>query len=392
MTPRKGPPKILIPLNTVSLYGMERSVIETFDLLRPEIDPHFLLSFTTQQLHLPVLAEIKRRGLSYSFFSDKAGWPRIGKPRSFHEGWKMAVAITRGNYDVLRAAHDKDVIYIPSVNYFFFAVLAGLRHRLLHKGRLVYQFHDLILKKSTLLRFVALFVTDFVHNTAFGYESVAKENPYLERNRNTIIPLVIAKTREDNEGDTERNLAGAFAGKRNILFIGQVAKHKGVDILLDAFHLLSESHNDLFLHLVGGCDDTDLSQALKQSFSNGCAAKHWGYREHVCDFLRFADIYVHPSPPSRFKESFGRGVVEAMAVGVPSVCFPSGALQEIVTHEGTGLVCHEETSECLAMNLKRFLVDEAFRKRCGKQASLEHAKRYSGSFVKPLWLSLIGES
>ncbi|MGA9207021.1 MAG: hypothetical protein WB347_04415, partial [Terriglobales bacterium] len=46
------PVRILIVFNTVFLYGMERQVIESFDLLRPEVEPHFLLSYTTYRKQL----------------------------------------------------------------------------------------------------------------------------------------------------------------------------------------------------------------------------------------------------------------------------------------------------------------------------------------------------
>src|SRR5258705_12415564 len=85
------PLRVLIPFNTVSLYGMERGVIETFDLLSPQVAPHFLMSYTTHRLNLPVLNEIKRRGFSYSFFSDKMDWPRIGRPRSVRDFWSMTI-------------------------------------------------------------------------------------------------------------------------------------------------------------------------------------------------------------------------------------------------------------------------------------------------------------
>src|SRR5687767_4146034 len=109
---------------------MERGVIETFDLLRPEIDPHFLMSYTTHQLNLPLLAEVQGRGLQYSFFSDLQGWPRLGKPHSLKEAWQMVKAIILGNRDVLRSAKDKDVIYLPGDRYFLFAALASVRHRI----------------------------------------------------------------------------------------------------------------------------------------------------------------------------------------------------------------------------------------------------------------------
>src|SRR5438067_10737143 len=113
---RTDKPRVLIVFNAgATAYGMERGVIETFDLLRPEVDPHFLMSYTTKRLDLPILREIKERKLSHSFLSDWTDWPRIGKPRSLREACAMLFAIVRGNLDVLRAMRGMDVIYVPGI-------------------------------------------------------------------------------------------------------------------------------------------------------------------------------------------------------------------------------------------------------------------------------------
>jgi glycosyltransferase involved in cell wall biosynthesis len=104
--------------------------------------------------------------------------------------------------------------------------------------------------------------------------------------------------------------------------------------------------------------------------------------------MRFAYIYVHSSPPSRFHESFGRSVVEAMAHGVPIVCFRSGALQEIVLHEETGLIC-EESAFSLASALNRFLEECEFRGVCGKGARQRYEQEYSSVVVRPRWAQML---
>lgn len=66
-SPVARPVRVLIVFNTVSLYGIERQVIKSFDLLQPEVEPHFLSSYTTYCLQLHILAEIERRGLALPF-------------------------------------------------------------------------------------------------------------------------------------------------------------------------------------------------------------------------------------------------------------------------------------------------------------------------------------
>jgi glycosyltransferase involved in cell wall biosynthesis len=381
--------RVLIPFNTVSLYGMERGVIETFDLLRPEVEPHFLLSYTTLQLGLPVLAEIQRRGLRHSFFSDTAGWPKIGRPRSLREGWRMMIAMLRGNRDVFMAALGKDLIYIPSIAYFYFAICAAILYRL-KRRRIIYHFHDLLDIPSRALRTTGVFVTDFVHNTQFGRAQVARANPYVEKKRNWVIPLKVSSppnTARDGKQEVD------FEAKRNVLFMGRASLDKGVDILLDAFEALAKSHEDLILNIVGGCDDLILRQRLENGMSgNGCEVKWWGYQNDVGPFLGEADLYVQPTPPSRCLESFGIGLLEAMSFGIPSVCFRSGAFQEIMIHEETGLICEDEQPQALAESIDRLLGDIDLRTYCGQQALKRYHENYSSVQIKACWLSALGKS
>lgn len=376
----------LIPFNTVSLYGMERGVVEIFDLLRPEIEPHFLMSYTTSRLDLPLLSEVRRRGFTHSFFGDRTDWPRIENPRSIGHAVKLVVTMIRGNLNVLRAAKNRDAIYIAGIQYFYFAIFAAMFAKL-RRTRIIFHFHDLVGSSSRKLKFAAWFVTDFVHNTKSSYESVMRSNAFITKRRNHIIPCPIRQTAATPAA--KGNLAEAFSGRSNILFMGQVSKHKGVDILLDAFDLLSRSRTNVTLHVVGGCDDPEIRQRLESANpSNQCEIRYWGYREDVLDLLKMSDVYVQPSPPSRFDESFGLGLVEAMSVGIPAVCLKSGAFTEIVVHEQTGLICDDERPETLAKSFDRLLLDRDFRDHCGRRARERYFEKFAPTRTKSLWLKL----
>jgi glycosyltransferase involved in cell wall biosynthesis len=386
MQEKRNPPKLLIVFNTVSLYGMERSVIETMDLLRPDIAPHFLLSYTTYRLNLPLLSEIKRRKLSYSFYSDKKGWPTLGRPKSLRHLVLMILTTLKGNYDVLRASRNHDVIYLPGIRYFYFATLAVLFNRFSGKN-VVYHFHDLVRRPSLPLKLATPLISDFIHNTHLGYRITASIIPSILKKRNHIVPYPISHPHptEDNTPFASPDM------NRNILFVGQVSPHKGVDILIEAFNSIAGLRKDITLQIVGGLGDVEFEKIFFQSIETGDLKdkiKYWGYRDDVHEILRTAYVYVHPSPPSLTQESFGRGVVEAMSAGVPAVCFRSGALQEIVVHEETGLICEDESPACLAQNLLRFLDDVGFRNRCGKRALEQYEACYSAPQVRERWLPI----
>lgn len=374
--------RMLIIFGGVALYGMERGVIETFDLLRPEVEPHFLISQTPRRLGLPLFDEINRRGFSYSFLSDHNGWERLGRPRSLSQLFRILAGLFRGNVDSLREVQSHEMLYVPNLYAGYYSILALIFCRLTGR-RTFYHFHDLYSHGSRQLRFLSFFITDFIHNTSYGFKEVSRLNPYLLKKRNAVIPCPV-KRQSQGRNQKERN------GGPAILFVGQVSRHKGVDILLDAFEQLAETHSGLTLNLLGGCEDAQLKERLKQQhLQNNCETRWWGYRQDVAEFLKSTDIYVHPSPGSRFNESFGVGMLEAMASGVPGVCFKSGALQEVVVNKETGLICEEETPEALGRAIERFLNDFQFRDECGKRARQRFQDHYSCSMIKQLWLALL---
>ena len=317
-----------------------------------------------------------------SLLPDKKDWVKIGRPRSLRQLCAMLLELTRGNIAVLKAARGKDVLYVPGISYVHFCILAALRLRLLGR-RVVHHFHDLGTRTLSFPLWIWL-VTDFVHNTQFSYEVVTRALPGIKRKRNIVVPYIIDLERptvEDQVADSPLLLG------RNIFSVGQVSRHKGIDLLLEAFKTIAATFPDVTLHLVGACAP-DFKQELEQAISKPPLAgrvKCWGFREDSLRLLRSAYLHVHPSPPSRFHESFGRSVVEAMALGVPKVCFRSGALQEIVVNEKTGLIC-DESSLSLGAAIDRFLSDVDFRNRCGRNARQRYEDRYSPQVVQRHWV------
>ena len=380
-----GPVRVLIVFNTVALYGMERQVIELFDLLRPEVEPHFLLSYTTYRKQLPLLTEIERRGLAHSFLSDRIDWPKIGCPHSLREAWRMAVAMVKGNRDVLRRSLACDAIYLPAWGYGLFALAAAAWARLSGK-RVIYCFHDLSRRRLVPLQLVSLFVTDCAHHTRSGYELITRTNPYIAHKKTFICPT---RTQTTRLCDSDPQVRRVLEGKRNLLFVGQVGHHKGIDLLVAAFASLAPAYPELRLHVLGSGPAERELQLLVASLGLQSRVQLWGYRSDVHEFLRGTYLYIHPSPPSRFQEAFGRGVAEAMSQRVPTVCFRSGALQEIVVHGKTGLICEEETAECLATHIRKFLDDPGLRSACGQAALIRFQEMYSDDSIRGRWLKFL---
>src|SRR5436190_23805884 len=169
-----------------------------------------------------------------------------------------------------------------------------------------------------------------------------------------------------------------LSGNRTIFFVGQVSRHKGIDLLVQAFIWVAREHRDVRLHLVGGFKQDFRFELDELIAAAGLSDRvtFWGYREDVADLLRSAYLYVQSSPPSRVHDCSPLAVIEAMAMGRPAICFRSGALPEMVVHEKTGLVC-EESVTALAEAMNRTVDDIEFRADCAVAAKQRYEERWS---------------
>jgi glycosyltransferase involved in cell wall biosynthesis len=253
----------------------------------------------------------------------------------------------------------------------------------------IFHFHDIEPGAAVLFRCLSTLITDYVHNTRTSQRRTWDRYGFVSKKTNHIITSPVVSSASDAH---QASLSEISGGRKNVLFVGQVSRPKGIELLLNAFRIIRSRYNDVFLHIVGGCEDPGILQSIRNRESEVEAhLKFWGYQPNTLQLFKEATVYVQPSLPSYFAESFGRGVVEAMAAGVPAVCFRCGALEELVVHEETGLLCEDETPECLANSLEQLLVNAELRKKLGAKARERYENVYSSSQVKDSWLAVFHE-
>ena len=247
---------------------------------------------------------------------------------------------------------------------------------------MIHHFHDLGTNNWLFPLWMPL-VTDFVHNTEFGYKDIASKLPAIKRKRNVVIPYLV-KLRSGDRMDVETTRL--LSGQRNVFFVGQVSRHKGVDLLVQALICVAREHWDVRLHLVGGFMQEFRLELDRLIAAAGLSDRvtFWGYREDVSDLLRSAYMYVQSSAPSRFHDCSPLAVIEAMAMGLPTICFRSGALPQMVVHEKTGLVCDESVA-ALADAMNRMLRDTGFRDACAVAARQRYEEEWSPDRVQESW-------
>jgi glycosyltransferase involved in cell wall biosynthesis len=171
-----------------------------------------------------------------------------------------------------------------------------------------------------------------------------------------------------------------------ILYAGRLLAMKGVQDLIDACALLREPYT---LTVVG--DGPDRARLERRAATQAVPATFCGTREpaRVAQFMRSSDVLVLPSHtiPGKWKEQFGRVLVEAMASGCVPIGSDSGAIPLVI--DAAGLTFPEgdaaRLAQCLASVASGPEVLAGLRRRALERAN----ERYSWRAVaQVLWAAL----
>lgn len=160
-------------------------------------------------------------------------------------------------------------------------------------------------------------------------------------------------------------------------YVGRLARHKGVEVLLRAVAAEPEWRLVLF----GEGPDRQRLEALAEELGLKGRVAFAGARrvEELADEYRSLDVLAVPSVPwPGWLEQFGRVAVEAMASGVPVVASRSGALPDVV--EGAGVLVAPGDPVALCEGLRRVL-ESPERWRACRAAGLLRAEQFSWESV-----------
>lgn len=151
-----------------------------------------------------------------------------------------------------------------------------------------------------------------------------------------------------------------------ILFVGRITVDKGVRELLAAFRTLKEKGSTAHLICVGPFDaERGRQGGISRDAIDAIADTHVvGYTETPESFMATADILCLPS----YREGFGTVVIEAAAMGVPTVGTNIYGLSDAVLHGETGVLVPVRNAPALAEALAELLEKKELRTAMGRAA------------------------
>lgn len=165
-------------------------------------------------------------------------------------------------------------------------------------------------------------------------------------------------------------------GSKNILFLGNVLKAKGVEELLTSFEKLSKEFSDWKLTIAGFCED-DYKKYLEQNFSFE-KVEMTGFLSHekAMEKLAGAEFLVLPS----YTEGFPNVVIEAMMCEKAVVATNVGAIEDILSG-GCGIVIEPKNENELYGVMKDIIINPEKRSQMGKKGKEKAISNYETNIV-----------
>ena len=160
-----------------------------------------------------------------------------------------------------------------------------------------------------------------------------------------------------------------------IVFVGQISKRKGIQILLEAFKRLPSSAH---LYLIGGDWATQgFAQEIQTMLEGESSKKRVHVHNHRSDavsIINQCDIFVLPS----LSEARPRVILEAMSLGKCIVSTKVGGIPGMITHGDTGLLAEAGNVDSLYAELQLVVEGQELRRALGS-----NAEQYASKHLDP---------
>ncbi len=164
------------------------------------------------------------------------------------------------------------------------------------------------------------------------------------------------------------------------IFVGRLVADKGIGELVEAFSVLRSLHEDVHLLLVGGEEqDLDpLDSNIRHKIAHDEHIHQVEWQGDVRPWYVAADALVLPS----YREGFPNVVLEAGAMGLPSIVTDVNGSREIIREGENGTIVPPRNEEELLSAMISFVEDKDKTLTMASKARRLVASRYEQSYVR----------
>ena len=169
-------------------------------------------------------------------------------------------------------------------------------------------------------------------------------------------------------------------------FIGRLVNDKGINELIKAFQFLYRQSPLVRLLIAGQFENElgPLSPETTEAIHNHNGIHFEGFQDDVRPYLSICDVFVFPS----YREGFPNVVMQAGAMGKPSIVTDINGCNEIIIEGENGLIIPAKNTSALLDAMQKMMLHSELRLKMGKNARSMIVDRYEQNFI---WYTLLNE-
>lgn len=176
------------------------------------------------------------------------------------------------------------------------------------------------------------------------------------------------------------------SSRKIIGFIGQLISRKNVFDILDIFNSLAVKHPDIELQIIGDGEQRHELEYYAAQLSHQDKVNFMGFRDDRLEILKDFDLFVMTSA----MEGIPRCLMEACAMGIPVAAYNIPGIDQLITHQKTGLLAEPRDKDTLLQYWEDIITDQALAKRLAENARQFVTKNYSAKRMADQYLELYG--
>lgn len=184
-----------------------------------------------------------------------------------------------------------------------------------------------------------------------------------------IVPFPVRITEEKNWKD----------GKCHLLFLGLIAKEKGIFDLIEVLHEGAKIFNDKVVLHIGGNGQTDLLNKKVKEYGLEDYIRYegfvTGYKKDR--LLHDVDVFILPS----YTEGLPVSILEAMSYGKPILTTPVGGIPEIVKQDINGFLFQPGDKKEMLKAIEQ-IMNSKEKKKCMGERSFQMVQPFLPNHVE----------
>lgn len=158
-----------------------------------------------------------------------------------------------------------------------------------------------------------------------------------------------------------------------LITVGSLSKLKGHDYAIRCLNVLIQNGFNVNLSIVGHGPQRNSLENLVLELNLAKHVKFFGHVNHASlpKILSNGDIFLHTSIKDDnfpWEETQGLAIGEAMAIGLPVICFNSGGVKENFVDKESGFLCEPKNYQMMAEVAQMLIENSMIRENVGKNA------------------------